>query len=70
MRRYRVQGLGPTFHKMGNDVSYSTADLAPWVSSQRTAHASTASYDAKWRRPKAHLFTVKDRQMREMFGTA
>ncbi|NIE81466.1 AlpA family transcriptional regulator [Asaia sp. As-1742] len=31
LERYRVIGGGPVFHKLGNRVTYTVADLREWV---------------------------------------
>ncbi|NVN10059.1 helix-turn-helix transcriptional regulator [Nguyenibacter vanlangensis] len=31
LERYRVIGGGPVFHKLGNRVTYTVADLKEWV---------------------------------------
>ena len=38
--RYRVQGAGPTFHKFGNRVRYTRADLEAWAAGQRRSSTS------------------------------
>ncbi len=74
LRRYRVQGLGPKFFKMGNDITYTDETLDAWVESERTAHSSTADYDPKWRRPKSHLAARRNKpdeqEADELFGPA
>ena len=36
LRRYRVQGLGPQFSKMGNSVIYSSDEIDEWVAARKT----------------------------------
>ncbi len=78
LRRYRVQGLGPQFSKMGNSVIYSSDEIDEWVAARKTPYTSTAAYppDSKWRRPGANLSLQKSKtnklreEARALIGTA
>ena len=44
LNKWRTQGRGPSFVKLGRAVCYRGADLDAWL--ERHAHSSTSAYDS------------------------
>lgn len=44
LNKWRTQGKGPNFVKLGRAVCYRQSDLDGWL--ERRAHASTSEYDS------------------------
>ena len=40
LENWRVLGIGPAFHKLGNRVMYSDDDVAAWLAQQRRTSTS------------------------------
>lgn len=46
LERYRCQGSGPVFHKMGGRVLYDVQDIRVWVERIACHSTSEAAYEA------------------------
>lgn len=40
LQKWRITGHGPAFHKFGQSVRYSLADVHDWIAKRRVRHTS------------------------------